>query len=35
MPLDALQRHAWSGEPIRLGSMFTVTKSRRTADCEL
>ncbi len=32
---DVLQRYAWTGEPIRLGSMFTVTKGRRTADCEL
>ena len=35
MPLEMLQRHTWTGQPIRLGSMFTVTKGQRTADCEL
>lgn len=35
MPLDVLQRHVWTGQPIRLGSLFTVTKGRHTADCEL
>jgi hypothetical protein len=35
MPPAVLQRHGWTGQPIRLGSMFTVTKGRHTADCEL
>ena len=35
MPLDVLQRYAWTGQPVHLGSMFTVTKGTRSADCEL
>ena len=35
MPLEVLQRQAWNGEPMRLGSMFTVHKRGRTATCEL
>jgi hypothetical protein len=33
--LDVLQRHDWTGQPIRLGSMFTVTKGQHAVDCEL
>jgi hypothetical protein len=35
MPLEVLQRRAWNGMPVRLGSMFTVTRGRRSAVCEL
>src|SRR5450830_1386918 len=35
MPLDVLQRINWTGQPIRLGSMWMIAKGRRTADCEL
>jgi hypothetical protein len=33
--LNVLQRPDWTGEPVRLGSMWTLAKGRRTAVCEL
>ena len=33
--LHVLQGPRWTGQPIRLGSMFTVTQARRSVDCEL
>ena len=33
--LNVLQRPDWTGEPVRLGPMWTLAKGRRTATCEL
>ena len=33
--MDVLQRYAWTGEPLRLGPVWTLHKGRRSATCEL